>query len=58
MYIVYQHINKINGKIYESIQECARQLNLEATNISKVCGGKGKTVKGYHLKYFNDTINA
>ena len=58
----YPHKRKVyceeTNTIYESVQECARQLNLEATNISKVCRGKGKTVKGYHLKYFNDTINA
>lgn len=44
--------------IFESVQECARYINAPATNISKICGGKGKTVKGYHLKYYNDTINA
>lgn len=44
--------------IYESVQECARQIGAPATNISKVCRGKGKTVKGYHLKYYDDTINA
>ena len=44
--------------IFESVQECGRYLNAPATNISKVCSGKGKTVKGYHLKYYNDTINA
>ena len=44
--------------VFESVQECGRYLNAPATNISKVCSGKGKTVKGYHLKYYNDTINA
>lgn len=44
--------------IYKSVQECARQLNVPATNVSKVCKGKLKTVKGYHLHYYNDTINA
>lgn len=44
--------------VYESVHECARQLGLFATNVSKVCGGRGKTVKGYHLSYYNDTINA
>ena len=97
MYTVYQHKNKINGKvyigitsqiptqrwgangknyrssphpnmkmiyceetntIYKSVQECARQLDIYATNISKVCQGKIKTTKGYHLRYYNDTINA
>lgn len=44
--------------IYESVQECGRQLGIPATSISKVCRGRGKTVKGYHLKYYNDTIKA
>ena len=44
--------------IYESVQECSRQLGIPASNISKLCGGRGKTLKGYHLKYYNDTINA
>ena len=44
--------------IYKSVQECARQLDIYATNISKVCQGKIKTTKGYHLRYYNDTINA
>lgn len=44
---------------YESVQECGRQLNIPATNISKLCNGRGKTLKGYHLRYYNDdTINA
>lgn len=44
--------------LFESVQECGRYIGAPATNISKVCGGKGKTVKGYHLKYYDDTINA
>ena len=45
--------------VYESVQECGRQLNIPATNISKLCSGRGKTLKGYHLRYYNDdTINA
>ena len=44
--------------VFESVQECARYINAPATNISKVCRGRGKTVKGYHLRYYNDTINA
>ena len=46
------------NKVFESVQECSRQLGIPATNISKLCSGKGKTLKGYHLKYYNDTINA
>ena len=45
-------------KEQELIQECGRQLNIPATRISKICRGKGKTAKGYHFKYFNDTTNA
>ena len=45
-------------KIFESVQECGRQLDIPATNISKLCNGRGKTLKGYHLRYYNDTINA
>lgn len=44
--------------IFESVQECSRQLGIPATNISKLCNGRGKTLKGYHLKYYDDTINA
>ena len=44
--------------IFESVQECGRFIGAPATNISKVCSGKGKTVKSYHLKYYDDTINA
>lgn len=46
------------NQVFESVQECSRQLDIPATNISKICRGKGKTAKGYHFKYYNDTINA
>ena len=45
-------------KVFESVQECGRQLGIPATNISKLCNGRGKTLKGYHLRYYNDTTNA
>ena len=45
-------------EVFESVQECSRQLGIPATNISKLCNGRGKTLKGYHLKYYDDTINA
>ena len=45
-------------KIFESVQECSRQLGIPATSISKLCNGRGKTLKGYHLRYYNDTTNA
>ena len=44
--------------VFESVQECSRQLGIPATNISKLCGGRGKTLKGYHLSCYDDTINA
>lgn len=45
-------------KVFESVQECARQLNLYATNISKVCRGIIHTTGEYHFKYYDDIINA
>lgn len=44
--------------VFESVQECSRELGIPATNISKLCSGRGKTLKGYHLSYYSDTINA
>ena len=46
------------NKTFESVQECSRQLGIPATNISKLCNGRGKTLKGYHLRFYDDTINA
>lgn len=58
----YPHKRKVYCEeldtIYDSVQECGRMLGIPATNISKLCNGKGKTLKGYHLRYYNDTINA
>ena len=42
--------------VYESIQECARQLQLWATLVCKVCKGKLKSTGGYHISYYNDNI--
>lgn len=44
--------------VYPSVQECARQLNLYATAVTKVCKGIHHTTGGYHLKYYDNTINA
>ena len=57
--IADKHVKKkvlcvTNNTVYESIQECARQLNLDATNICAVCKGKHKMHKGYIFKYFDD----
>ena len=58
----YPYMKKVycyeNKTIYKSVQECARELNLQATLVSKVCKHKLKTTGGYHLEYYNDTINA
>lgn len=40
--------------VFESIQECSRGLGIPATNITKLCKGRGKTLKGYHFKYCDD----
>ncbi len=45
------------NKVYESIQECARQLNLHANFICKCCKGKLKTTGGFHFKYYNEEDN-
>lgn len=47
------------GTVYESVQECARQLNVHATAVSKVCRGERlHSTGGYHLSYYDDTMNA
>lgn len=46
------------NQIFPSVQKTAKDLNLQATNISKVCKGILHTTGGYHFKYYNDTINA
>lgn len=37
--------------IYESIHECARQMNLSATAICAAIRGRIKSTGGYHFKY-------
>ena len=44
--------------VFESVQECGRELGIPATNITKLCKGRGETLKGYHFKYCDDMINA
>lgn len=44
--------------VYESVHECARQLNLIPTLISKVCRNKLHKTGGYHFMYYDDVINA
>lgn len=40
--------------IFPSVQECARQIGAAATNVTKLCKGRGKTLKGYHLRYYDE----
>lgn len=59
----YPHKKKVycieTNEIYESVQECARQLGLQATNVSKVCRDLIHSTGGFHLKYYDDdTVNA
>ena len=42
-----------SGVVYESIQECARQLGLEASAICACCKGKHKVVHGFRFEYAN-----
>ena len=39
-----------NGKIYSSMSEASRELNLDVSAIAKNCKGKRNTVKGYTFK--------
>ena len=53
----YPYMQKVycleTNTLYKSIQDCGRQLGLNATNICAVCKGKHKTHKGYHFQYIN-----
>lgn len=41
------------GEIFQSICECARQLNLSKRNIGHVLKGRRKTYHKLHFKYYN-----
>lgn len=43
---------KETDRVYSSMQEAARELNLYATNISAVCRGKHSHTKGLHFCYW------
>lgn len=45
---------------YKSIQDCARQLGINATSVCAVCRGKHHTHHGYHFHYAEEVgcINA
>ena len=49
---------KETDMIYESIQACAKQLEVQPTAVCACCKGRLKSTGGYHLKYYNNTINA
>lgn len=42
------------GIIYESSAEAGRQLNLDASNILKVCNNKIQSTKGHHFIFCED----
>ena len=44
-------------KVWDSLSEVERQLNIPTGNISNVCKGKGKTAGGYKWRYKNDKSN-
>lgn len=44
-------IRRSDGYIYESLQEAARDLNKDASNISKAALGKIKTAYGFSWEY-------
>ena len=43
--------NGITIKKWDSISECAKELKLNISGISKVLSGLSKTTKGYKFKY-------
>lgn len=47
--------NKFNYfiKIFDSLSEASRELNIGTSTISKVCKGKNTHAKGYIFKYLN-----
>lgn len=45
-------------KVFESIQQCARECNLDATAICANCKGRIKGIHGLHFSYYDDAINA
>ena len=43
-------------KIYASIKECAKELNLLRNNISDVLNGRYRQAKGYTFRYANQVL--
>lgn len=42
------------GIVYDCINECARQLNIDKCCISRVCNGKNKKAGGYTFKFIEN----
>ena len=40
-------------KIFNSITEASKELEIDASSITRCCQGKYKQIKGYHFKYLN-----
>ena len=45
------------NKIYDSLSQASKELNLSHGNISRCCNGKLKTVGGYHFEYVDNASN-
>lgn len=44
------------NKVFNSQGDAARELNLDQSNISKVCRGVLKTCGGYHFEFYRGGI--
>ena len=45
------------NKVFISIAEAGRIMNIDPSSIGKVCRGVNKTAKGYTFKFYNETNN-
>lgn len=43
-------------KVFNSILEASKELNIDQGYISKVCNGKKKTAKGFHFRYMDNVV--
>jgi hypothetical protein len=41
------------GKVFNSIKEASLEMNIDASNIIRICKGKQKSAKGYTFKYLD-----
>lgn len=41
-------------KIWDSIADIERNMNIKSSNISAICKGLRKTAKGYRWEYYNN----